>query len=154
ECCPFTFGRWPWRYVVTILFLDQFGDLGGGQLSLLDLMPSMLVRGWKAHVALPEGGTFATVLKAIGVPVHLIPCGPYTRGYKTTADYIQFVTQLPLQTGAMTRLIRELEPDLLYVNGPRLMPAAALASRRRTPVLLHVYSRLRGPEAWLVQKAA
>ena len=38
---------------MNILFLDQFSDLGGAQRCLLDLLPAVIERGWRAHVAAP-----------------------------------------------------------------------------------------------------
>jgi hypothetical protein len=36
---------------MNILFLDQFSTVGGGQRSLLELLPMVAQRGWKGHVA-------------------------------------------------------------------------------------------------------
>lgn len=123
---------------MNVLFLDQFGDLGGAQFCLLDLLPAVLARGWKPHVMIPEKGAFAKRLAALGVETSAIPCGPYRPGAKSIHDVFRFGSGMATQV----RAIRERNFDLLYVNGPRLLPAAALALRHSAPVLFHAHNYL------------
>src|SRR5579859_8167135 len=51
---------------MTILFLDQFSDLGGAQRCLLDLLPAVRDRGWRAHVAAPGDGPLRTHAEKLG----------------------------------------------------------------------------------------
>jgi len=44
---------------MNILFLDQVSTIGGGQRSLLELLPLIHERGWSARVALPGCGPYA-----------------------------------------------------------------------------------------------
>ena len=48
------------------------------------------------------------------------------------------------------KILRTLQFDLLYVNGPRMLTAAAVAFGDRVPVLFHAHSRIpAGPQSWL-----
>jgi len=124
-----------------ILFLDQYSDLGGAQLCLLDLMPAVAWAGWQALVAVPGSGPLVERLRELGVAVERLPLGSY-RSYKKSAwDMLRFAASTPRLVIAIRRLVKRFEPDLIYVNGPRLLPAAR-AARRGTPLLFHCHSRI------------
>src|SRR5437773_4877026 len=107
---------------MNILFIDQFSEIGGAQRCFLDLLPAIQDRGWTVHAALPGDGPFADRLRALGVPVTRIRCGPYQAMVKSVADF----ARLPLDVASQVRAIRDRHADLLYVNGPRVLPGAAL----------------------------
>jgi glycosyltransferase involved in cell wall biosynthesis len=120
-----------------VLILDQFSELGGAQRCLLDLIPVLLDRRWDTRVLLPGEGPLAQALHDLGVPVQLVQCGPYTAGRKTLRDVVRFVGDYR----AITKAVERQSADLIYVNGPRLLPAVARASRG-TPLLFHAHSYL------------
>jgi glycosyltransferase involved in cell wall biosynthesis len=131
---------------MNVLFLDQFSELGGAQKCLLDLLPAIEDRGWSASAALPGDGPLVKLLRARNVRVHQIPCGPYRTGSKSIADMVRFTRDVRRQVS----VLRQLNFDLLYVNGPRLLPGAAIAYGDRVPVLFHAHSRIpAGLESWL-----
>jgi glycosyltransferase involved in cell wall biosynthesis len=130
---------------MTILLLDQFADLAGGQRCLLDLVPGLQHAGWTVYAAVPEDGPLNPALRSHGVDPRALRCGPYSNGHKTLTDVFRFATGLPRLTGRLGSLLDELHPDLLYVNGPRLLPAASLATRGRLPVIFHCHTRLSQP---------
>jgi len=135
---------------VKILFLDQFSEFGGAQQTLLDTVEAVQRNGWQAHVLLPRCGPLLEKLQSLGVPVGEISCGPYHAGNKTTADSVRFVLDLPRQIRAIHTAAAQNYFDLIYVNGPRLMPAAALASRG-TRVVYHAHSHVYGMAARLLR---
>src|SRR5262245_56926243 len=107
---------------MNILFLDQFSDLGGAQRCLLDLLPAVLETGWRAHVAAPGDGCLGARAKDLGAEFHSIQCGPYESGHKSSADVIRFATELPRLAREIAGLACDTHTDILYVNGPRLLP--------------------------------
>lgn len=141
-----------------ILFLDQFSELGGGQHALLDTVDAVQLKGWEPHVLLPGPGPLVEALLSRNVAVAEIPCGPYGSGHKTVADSMRFALDLRRQVRGIGHLIRDANIDLVYVNGPRLLPAAALAAQRRLPVLFQVHSHLRGSSLqavrWSIRRGA
>src|SRR5260370_15127689 len=96
-----------------ILFLDQFSELGGAQQCLLDLLPAVVARGWKAVVAAPGNGLLGDRTREFGAQFHCIECGPFGAGRKSLRDGWRFVRQAP----RLAREIARLPADLVYVNG-------------------------------------
>jgi glycosyltransferase involved in cell wall biosynthesis len=123
----------------TVLFLDQYNQLGGAQRCLLDLLPAFLEAGYVAHLAIPGGGPLTDATQRLGVVTHSIPCSAYTPGRKGWRDAASFGADLPRQAWRIASLVSERRIDLIYVNGPRLLPAAAIGARSRH-VVFHAHS--------------
>src|SRR5260370_9243868 len=116
---------------MNMLFLDQYREPGGAQQCLRDLLPAVAARGWKATVAVPGDG---------------ILLGPFHAGRKSLEDAVLFARQWP----ALRRAIEKSPADLLYVNGPRLLPAVP----EGRPVIFHCHSFLdKRYAAWLARRA-
>jgi len=133
---------------VNILFLDQFRTMGGGQRSLLELLPAIRARGWKARVVLAGDGSYAEKLRSGGFSVDFVRCGDYTPARKRLTDFVRYGREsLPMLRGILD-LTKRHRTNLLYVNGPRLLPAAALAALARSiPLVFHSHHRLVQPAA-------
>ncbi|HMD50079.1 MAG TPA: glycosyltransferase family 4 protein [Bryobacteraceae bacterium] len=123
-----------------VLFLDQFSELGGAQRVLFDTACAARERGWRVQVALPGDGPLVDRFRSCGFPVAHIDCGPYRSGNKSFRDLLRFSSDLRQQRRVIGDLARG--TDLIYVNGPRLLPAAALVSRGRIPMLFHAHSHV------------
>ena len=128
---------------MNLLFLDQFSDLGGAQKNLLELLPAVRAAGWHALVGLPGAGELFERVRALGVEAERIACGPYTSGRKSAADLARFLTETPQLAAQIHKMAQRVDAHVVYLNGPRLLPAAALAGLGR-PVLFHSHSYL-GP---------
>lgn len=136
-----------------ILFLDQFSDCGGAQLCLLDLLPAIAERGWEAHVAAPGDGPLLERSAGMAAvkSVEKLRLGLYHAGAKGFSDYARFAWDLPSAGSQIESLIRHHRIDLVQVNGPRVLPAAAWG-HGEVPVLFHCHSYLaRSSEAALVR---
>jgi glycosyltransferase involved in cell wall biosynthesis len=133
---------------MNLLFLDQFSDMGGGQRMLLELLAGVRERGWNALVGLPGNGEMFGSVEALGFRTSRIDCGPYSSGAKSTRDVRTFIGEVPRLIRQIRSLEAEVEPDLVYVNGPRLLPATALAGLR-APVVFHAHISLGGAARWL-----
>jgi glycosyltransferase involved in cell wall biosynthesis len=129
---------------MNVLCLDQFSELGGGERCLLELLPALAREGWSAHVAAPGRGPLAERAAALGATYDPIAFGPYSSGRKTPAEIARFAAETPRLARAIGALIRRYHADLLYVNGPRLLPAAALAAPKAPPLLFHSHAFLTG----------
>ncbi|MBZ5593828.1 MAG: glycosyltransferase family 4 protein [Acidobacteriia bacterium] len=128
---------------MNILFLDQFSDLGGAQQCLLDLVPSMQASEWSLTCAVPGNGALIEKLRGLGVPVHSLHIAPLASGHKTTLDFLRFGLDAPRLANDISRLAAEIRADLLYVNGPRILPAAAWAARKSgRPLVFHCHNHL------------
>lgn len=127
--------------MMKILFLDQFSELGGAQRCLLELLPAAVRAGWETHVALPGAGPLVPLLQQRDVHVHALSLGSYSLGRKSLPDSFRLLSDLRTVTSEIRSLAARVEPDVVYVNGPRLMPAVARA-RLRPPVIFHSHSRV------------
>jgi glycosyltransferase involved in cell wall biosynthesis len=121
--------------------LDQFSEAGGAQCVLMELLETFRSRGWKALVALPGDGSLLAGVRALGYPTDTLPCGPFASGAKSPLDVARFAGQLPLLARRIGSCARSFAPDVVYINGPRLLPAAALAGLQ-APVVFHSHSLL------------
>jgi glycosyltransferase involved in cell wall biosynthesis len=124
-----------------LLILDQFSDMGGAQRCLADLVPALLHASWDIQALLPGEGPLVEILTRLKVPVRLVRCGPYSAGRKTLRDIVRFVRDYRAIPPAISNAVRSHNADLVYVNGPRLLPAAARACDG-TPLLFHSHSHL------------
>lgn len=126
---------------MNLLVLDQFSDLGGAQQALLELLPAIRDRGWRALVGLPGHGEMFQRVRALGFEVERIECGPYGSGQKSARDVLRFLAGTPRLARQIRRMAQRVDASLVYLNGPRLLPAAALAGLA-CPVLFHAHSYL------------
>lgn len=125
-----------------ILFLDQFSDLGGAQRALLELLPALAMRNWEACVAAPGQGPLLEQAARLGASTAQLPVGSYGLGRKAARDYVRFLADQPRLAACIRRLMRRERADLIYVNGPRVALAAAIAARSSQPVVFHCHSRI------------
>lgn len=139
---------------MNVVFLDQFGVLGGAQQCLLDLLPAVMDQGWNARAVIPRDGPLAAILREAGIEVEAIRCGPYGAGRKSAGDLMRFAADLPAQRAAIGRLLDSAPTDLLYVNGPRMLIPAAFAARGRVPILFHAHHCVTQPSAACMQGLA
>lgn len=120
-----------------VLFLDQFGDIGGGQRILLDLLAATIARGWRAIVLCPAG-PLADAARSRGAAVHVLSLRPMRNGSKSLWSLLLAI--FASHSAARTYLALAQECDLIVVNGPRTLPVARMWVRRlRKPVLLYVH---------------
>jgi glycosyltransferase involved in cell wall biosynthesis len=133
---------------VNILFVDQFSDLGGAQQCLLDLVPAIQASGWNMTCAVPGDGKLIENLRDLGVTVDSLRVARLASGRKTPLDFLRFGMDVPRLAVDISRLAAEAHADLIYVNGPRMLPAAALAARKSgRPLVFHCHNHLTGNSA-------
>ncbi len=124
-----------------VLLIDQFSELGGAQRGLLEAAEGFAARGWQLQAAVPDGPLIAR-LRDLGSDISAIPCGPYQSVKKSLSDGFLFASQFRQQAA----IISGIRADVLYVNGPRVLPSAAWARRNR-PLVFHSHSVVTQPSA-------
>jgi len=134
--------------IVKILLVDQFGEIGGGQRCLLEAAAGFRDRGWEVVAVIPAG-SFETVLAPYCSAIHHLPCGPFKAHKKAVRDSLRFAWQLPIQASMIARIAA----DAVYVNGPRVLAAAALGRGSR-PVIYHAHWMPPQPSAARLAKIA
>jgi glycosyltransferase involved in cell wall biosynthesis len=124
---------------MNLLVLDQFSDLGGAQQALAELLPAIRDCGWRALVGLPGTGELFDRVRDLGFDAGTITCGPYSSGQKSLTDMARFLGGTPRLASEIRTLAARTNADLVYINGPRIVPAVALAGLR-APVVFHAHS--------------
>ena len=128
---------------MNILFLDQFSDLGGAQQCLLDVIPAVQAAGWNATCALPGSGKLIDRLHDLGVTVCTLPEIRLASGRKSALDFARFGAHTLKLKRDIARLADMHRSDLLYVNGPRVLPPTAWAARQTArPLIFHCHNHL------------
>lgn len=107
-----------------IVFLEQYGSLGGGQQVLLELVRAALHTGFRATVLIPKGPCVDR-LRALGAQTIVVPECRLSQGKKNFADIFRFAWYGCRTFLRHISLLRH--ADLIYVNGNRLSPVAMLA---------------------------
>lgn len=103
--------------------------VGGGELSLLDLLRGLDRDRWAPVLAVPEDGEVATRARELDLPVHVIPLPPLRRPGPGTVRSAR----------ALARLARAADATLIHANGTRAMAYAAAAGRLAArPTIWHV----------------
>ena len=100
-----------------LLFLDQFGTLGGGQRVLLETLNSLDRAQYQTMVALATDGDFRQRLLDDGIPVMDLPLGKYHSGEKTLPDMVRFFFRSLYCTLVLTRWVFRHRPNLLFAHG-------------------------------------
>lgn len=120
-----------------ILFVDQSGAPGGGQLSLLDIANHRRVA---CKVVLLSDGPFRVMLEEAAVPVMVLPAPPAFTGIAREEGglgALRAVIPTLVLAGRLARLARG--HDLIYANTQKAMIVAALAGKlARKPVIWHL----------------
>ena len=120
-----------------ILFLDQFSAFGGAQLCLRDMLSEVRRRGWEAEVMAPGNGPLLAFARDCGFDAHTVPMAEYSSSCKAASDWVGFGLGMARSAWMVRRALRERPADLIYVNGPRVLPAAI---QREAPVIFHAHS--------------
>lgn len=83
------------------------------------------------------------MVRKLGFCTYELPYGEYASGDKPLLEMVKYSGRLPRTAWRLMKLVRDVDADLLYVNGPRLVPPAALASRfTKIPIVFHCHNRL------------
>lgn len=106
-----------------IVFIDQYGSLGGGQQVLVELIQAALTLPCDVAALIPAGSC-ADKIASMGVHVEHIHECRLNNGKKSFTDALRFIGN-GLRVFFQQRNILK-RADIIYVNGNRLMPVALL----------------------------
>ena len=123
-----------------IVFLDQTGELGGAELSLLDIVKS---RVDASRVILFSDGPFRQRLAAAGTPVTVI-AGDAIFGVRRRSGLFAAMKSAPALAALVWRVAaRARSAEILYANTQKAFVVAALAGiLARRPVVWHLHDIL------------
>jgi len=114
----------------SILVVSNHGAIvGGGELSLLDLLRGLDRDRWAPVLVVPEEGEVGARGRDLDLPVHVIPLPTLRRPGPRSLRSVK----------ALTRLARATDAAVIHANGSRAMAYAGVAGRLAArPALWHV----------------
>jgi glycosyltransferase involved in cell wall biosynthesis len=114
----------------SILVVSNHGRLvGGGELSLMDLLGGLDRDRWAPTLVVPEEGAVASRGRDLGLAVHVVPLPTLRRPGPAILNTVRTLGRLARATGA----------GLIHANGSRAMFYAGLAARAvGRPAIWHV----------------
>lgn len=120
-----------------VLFVDHVAQLGGAELSLLDIATHF---GKQAKVVLFENGPFQHRLRDRGLDVGVIGTSESITGISRGSRTWRGMIALPALGLLASKLAMEAEQaDVIYANSQKAMVVSALAGlRARKPVIWHL----------------
>ncbi|MFH1398344.1 MAG: glycosyltransferase family 4 protein [Candidatus Omnitrophota bacterium] len=125
----------------TILFIDQYPGLSGGQKVLFTIIADFVKKGYHCLAILPEKGELSQNLAELKVDSIFFPIGYYSITQKTIFDLLNYAVRLPILIFLLTRLIIKKRPGLVYANGARTYFWATLACFfTKTQLVWHLHS--------------
>jgi glycosyltransferase involved in cell wall biosynthesis len=118
-----------------ILYVDQTGQLGGGELSLLDWLR---ISPQNARVVLFEDGPFRPMLEELGIPVAVLPLASL-KGVRRESGLWKLLSTLPAWLSLRNRLAQATrQADVLYANSQKAFLLSAFARRSGQPLVWHL----------------
>jgi glycosyltransferase involved in cell wall biosynthesis len=138
-----------------ILILEQQSWYGGAQ-RILEVVLSSIEQDFEPVVAFPERGPFSTALQERHIETLTLPLGKYPPGRKSYRDMMAFALRTLFCTVKIASIIHRKRISLVYINGPRCLPAGVTAAwLMRRPSLFHSHLILtRKPEIALAKHCA
>jgi len=122
-------GERPSRPAPILVVSNHGAVVGGGELSLLDLLRGLDRDRFAPVLAVPEDGEVAMRSRELDLPVHVVPLPPLRRPGPGAIR----------SAWALAQLARAAEAALIHANGTRAMAYAAAAGRLAArPTLWHV----------------
>ena len=123
----------------TILFLEQQSWRGGAQ-QVLEATLDAVDGVYNCIVAFPDSGPFRTDLEQRLVETMDLPSGTYSTGRKSVLEMVAFAWRSIYCGFKLARFVRRKGISLLYINGPRCLPAGVLASwLTGRPTIFHLH---------------
>lgn len=114
-------------------------DLYGSDRLLLESVTALVGGGWVVHVVLPTSGPLVEEVTTRGGRVRILDTPVLRRGLLTPRGLASLSLATAAATPAMVRLLRGLDPDVLYVNTITQPLWGVIGRALRLPTLCHVH---------------
>jgi glycosyltransferase involved in cell wall biosynthesis len=137
------------------VYLNPVGEIGGGELSLLDLLASIseAIPGIERHLIVAGDGPLIARARALGVTVHALPLPPALAGLgdsglRSRGRLGKFAGLLALALPALSGLrsyahslrvlLDQIEPTIVHSNGIKMHLLLHLCGFSKAPLVWHV----------------
>ena len=123
----------------SVVFLEQQSWFGGAQ-RVLGVALDSIGPEYERIVTFPDRGPFRSALEEKDIETMDLPIGDYRPGKKSVLEKINFAWRSLYCGLKLAAFIRRREVALVYINGPRCMPAGVLAAwLTRRPSIFHLH---------------
>jgi glycosyltransferase involved in cell wall biosynthesis len=140
-----------------VVYLNPSGQLGGAEVSLLDMLASLRAfqPDWSLRLITGEDGPLVSKAVALGVPTDILPFharvarlgdagagGPAGHARSRASllfDLIKSGPTLISYLHQLRRTLLKLQPDLIHTNGFKMHALGAWARPGHVPVIWHVH---------------
>lgn len=122
-----------------MLIAHPGAELYGSDRVLIDAVLGFRDAGWDARVVIPNDGPLRQVLTDAGVEVVIEPTLVLRKALMKPSGWIPLISGVFAGRRAITRLVRDFDPDLVYVSTitqPLWLP---VARHLGVPTMLHVH---------------
>jgi hypothetical protein len=131
----------------SVVFLEQQSWVGGAQ-RVLEATLDSIGADYERIVAFPDRGPFRSALEKRDIETMELPIGDYRPGRKSSTEKILFAWRSLCCGLKLAAFIRRRRVSLVYINGPRCMPAGVLAAwLTRRPAIFHLHLFQHVPES-------
>lgn len=114
-------------------------DVYGSDLQLLESVSALTAAGYRVVVAIPADGPLVPRLRERGAEVEFVAFPVLRRANQSASAFAKMLADIAMAIPRLVRYVRDLQPDLVYVNTVTL-PWWLLAARlSRRPVLCHLH---------------
>jgi glycosyltransferase involved in cell wall biosynthesis len=145
---------------VKIVYLNPSGQLGGAEMSLLDMLASLRAAApeWSLRLVVSEDGPLAAAAAALGVETFVLPFprslarlgdagagGPAGHEQSRPKLYASLLSNGPaaaVYLRRLRRLLLKLSPDIIHSNGLKMHLLGAWAKPARVPLIWHMHDYL------------
>jgi glycosyltransferase involved in cell wall biosynthesis len=131
-----------------ILYLNPCGQLGGAEVSLLDLLASIRVAEpvWDLHLVIGEDGPLVQRAQLLGVQVLVTPFPRVLARWGDSGSQpvaalwraLQAITGTVLYVLRLRRILTAIKPDIIHTNGFKMHILGLWSRPERTPVIWHI----------------
>lgn len=123
----------------TVLMANMSGDVYGSDLQLLESVRALLAQGWRVVVVLAQGGPLVERLHQCGAEVSEIDFPILSHADASARGVARLAARSPGALARISKVIRRIRPDVIYVNTVTLPWWLMAARLNRTPALCHVH---------------
>ena len=143
---------------MTVAFLSVSAEMGGSEVSLLELVRGLrrMAPSWQVALVVPREGPLAAAARARGAAVRILPLPARLARLgeasgRGPAAMVGRCVSLMLAAGSvgaysrrLTRLLAELAPDVIHTNGFKLHVLAARVAPASAALVWHIHEYVSG----------
>ena len=123
-----------------LLFVHQVSSVGGASFCLLNLLKAVDRSLFEPIVLLKDDGPLVNEIQKLNIIVHLMPSmdvAPYNTSFRRPGTWATYLSAI-VSSGAFRKKLKELKPDILYLNNSMLYPYLGVAKRLGVKTIIHV----------------